>query len=53
MTVPVTLVDTGPLVALAVALAERLNAVDVATLNQQHFSVVRPRHCKAFNFLPL
>jgi uncharacterized protein len=38
--------------AAVVALAERLDAVDVATLDQRHFSVVRPRHCKAFTLLP-
>lgn len=38
--------------ACVVALAERLGATRVATLDQRHFSVVRPRHIRAFTLLP-
>lgn len=38
--------------ASIIALAERLNINDVATLDRRHFSVVRPRHVKAFRLLP-
>lgn len=52
------LVDTyadlhlGGVDASLVAVAERLVATDVATLDRRHFSVVRPRHVQAFNLLP-
>lgn len=39
--------------AAVVALAERMGAREVATLDHRHFSVVRPRHCDAFVLLPL
>lgn len=39
--------------AAVVALAERLQAVEVATLDHRHFAVVRPRHCQAFSLLPV
>jgi predicted nucleic acid-binding protein len=35
-----------------IALAERLGVTRVATLDQRHFSVVRPRHIPAFTLLP-
>lgn len=38
--------------ALIVALAERLNIGTILTLDQRHFSVVRPRHRPAFELLP-
>lgn len=38
--------------AAVVALAERMGAREVATLDRRHFSVVRPRHCDAFILLP-
>jgi uncharacterized protein len=38
--------------ASIVALAERLNITEVATLDRRHFSVVRPAHCDAFRILP-
>jgi predicted nucleic acid-binding protein len=38
--------------ASIVALAERLNIVEIATLDRRHFSVVRPRHTPAFTLLP-
>ena len=38
--------------ASLVAIAERLGATRVATLNHRHFTVVRPRHLDAFELLP-
>lgn len=38
--------------ACVVAVAERLGATRVATLDTRHFSVVKPRHVRAFTLLP-
>ncbi len=38
--------------ASVIALAERLEAPVVATLDRRHFSAVRPRHCEAFSIVP-
>lgn len=38
--------------ACVVALAERLRATQIATLDHRHFSVVRPRHVSTFTLLP-
>ena len=38
--------------ASVVAVAERFRAVNVATLDRRHFSVVRPSHAAAFTLLP-
>jgi uncharacterized protein len=38
--------------AAVVAVAERLQIIDVATLDRRHFSVVRPWHVEAFTLLP-
>lgn len=38
--------------AAVVALAERLDVEEVATLDLRHFTVVRPRHVQAFTLLP-
>jgi predicted nucleic acid-binding protein len=38
--------------AAVVALAERLNLREVATIDHRHFTVVRPNHTKAFTLLP-
>jgi uncharacterized protein len=38
--------------ASVVAIAERLNAVRIATLDHRHFRAVRPAHCPAFDLLP-
>jgi uncharacterized protein len=38
--------------ASVIALAERLDVHEVATLDHRHFKVVRPRHTKAFTLLP-
>jgi len=43
---PLGLVD-----ASVIAVAERLNADAIATLDHRHFSVVRPRHLPAFKLL--
>jgi len=39
--------------ACVIAVAERLRVTDVATLDQRHFRVVRPRHVKALTLLPV
>ena len=38
--------------ASLIAVAERLGARRVATLDRAHFSVVRPAHCDAFELAP-
>ncbi len=38
--------------ASVVAIAERLDVAEVATLDRKDFSVVRPRHVPAFALLP-
>lgn len=38
--------------ASLVAIAERLGATTVATLNHRHFTVVRPGHIDAFTLVP-
>jgi len=38
--------------ASVVALAERLGADTVITLDRRHFGAVRPRHCEALQLLP-
>jgi predicted nucleic acid-binding protein len=38
--------------ASLVALAERHDAREIATLDHRHFSVVRPRHVPSFTLLP-
>ncbi|WP_182872862.1 type II toxin-antitoxin system VapC family toxin [Microbispora sp. H10670] len=53
-----TLVETyaslplGAVDASVVAVAERLDITEVATLDRRHFTVVRPRHTGAFMLLP-
>ncbi|WP_240197302.1 hypothetical protein [Nonomuraea lactucae] len=44
---PLGLVD-----AAVIAIAERLELSEVATVDHRHFSVVRPRHVEAFTLLP-
>jgi predicted nucleic acid-binding protein len=44
---PLGLVD-----AAVVAIAERLQLTEIATLDRRHFAVVRPRHAEAFTLLP-
>ena len=38
--------------ASLVAIAERLGASRIATLNRRHFSVTRPRHIDGFDLVP-
>lgn len=38
--------------AAVIALAERLQISEIATLDRRHFSVVRPRHVSALTLLP-
>jgi len=38
--------------AAVIALADRLDVDGVATLDHRHFTVVRPRHVRAFTLLP-
>lgn len=42
----------GAVDASVIAVAERLNASTVATLDRRHFTVVRPRHVDSFDLLP-
>ncbi|HLM85112.1 MAG TPA: PIN domain-containing protein [Solirubrobacteraceae bacterium] len=44
--------DLGLVDACTIALCERLGETSVATLDQRHFSVVRPRHCTHLTLLP-
>jgi predicted nucleic acid-binding protein len=38
--------------ASVIALAERLDITEIATLDRRHFAAVRPAHCNAFTLLP-
>ncbi|GGO64686.1 type II toxin-antitoxin system VapC family toxin [Nonomuraea cavernae] len=38
--------------ASVIAVAERLNAAEVATLDHRHFSAVKPKHVANFTLLP-
>jgi uncharacterized protein len=38
--------------ASVITIAERLSITTIATLNRRDFSVVRPRHTKAFELIP-
>lgn len=38
--------------ASIVALAERIGAEQIVTMDRRHFGSVRPRHCAAFRLLP-
>lgn len=38
--------------AAVIAVAERLDVPEVATLDHRHFNVVRPKHVKALTLLP-
>lgn len=42
----------GTVDASVIALTERLNLHEVATLDHRHFGVVRPRHADALQLLP-
>jgi hypothetical protein len=47
VSLPLGIVD-----AAVIAIAERLNLAEVATVDRKHFSIVRPRHVSAFRLLP-
>ena len=38
--------------ASVIAVAERLNVTEIATLDHRHFAAVRPRHADALTLLP-
>lgn len=38
--------------ASVIALAERMKAETIITLDRRHFGTVRPRHCERFTLLP-
>lgn len=42
----------GAVDASVVAIAERLNLAEVATLDRRHFTVVRPKHVDALSLVP-
>jgi uncharacterized protein len=42
----------GGLDASVIAIAERLSATNIATLDRRHFSIVRPRHTRALTLYP-
>jgi hypothetical protein len=42
----------GMVDASVIALAERREVDVIATLDQRHFNVVRPRHVEAFRLVP-
>ncbi|MDZ7734226.1 MAG: PIN domain-containing protein [Acidimicrobiia bacterium] len=44
--------DLGVVDAAVIAVAERLGATTIATINQRDFRVVRPVHCEAFDLVP-
>jgi hypothetical protein len=42
----------GSVEASVVATAERMRVGEIATLDRRHFTIVRPRHVNAFEFVP-
>lgn len=44
--------DIGFVDAAVLAITERLNEPKLATLDRRHFSMLRPRHVEALEFLP-
>ena len=42
----------GTVDAIVIAIAERLDVRQIATLDHRHFTVVRPVHVEAFELLP-
>ena len=42
----------GTTAASVIALAERLDIAEIATLDRRHFTAVRPRHTNALTLLP-
>ncbi len=45
-------VNIGFVDASVVALSERLKINRILTTDRKHFSIIRPRHCHAFELLP-
>jgi len=45
-------VPSGNINAAVIAVAERLEVGEIATIDKRHFGVVRPRHVAAFTLLP-
>lgn len=45
-------INIGFVDASLVAMAERLKIQRILTTDRRHFSVIRPRHCHAFELLP-
>lgn len=45
--------NIGMVDASVVAIAERLKISHILTTDRRHFSVIKPKHCKAFVLLPL
>lgn len=44
--------NVGFVDATMVSIAERLKIRHILTTDRKHFSVIRPRHCRAFELLP-
>jgi len=42
----------GTVDAAVIAIAERVGATTIATLDRRHFTVVRPRHVETFQLVP-
>jgi len=42
----------GAVDGVVIAIAERLDIADIATLDHRHFAVVRPRHIDTFRLFP-
>ncbi len=47
-----TSLGLGLVDASVIAIAERLELNEIATMNTRDFTVVKPRHCLAFTLLP-
>ncbi|WP_219466090.1 type II toxin-antitoxin system VapC family toxin [Nonomuraea rhizosphaerae] len=45
-------IPLGAVDASLIAVTERLGVTEIATLDRQHFTLVRPRHVEAFTLLP-
>jgi uncharacterized protein len=42
----------GAVDAFVIAVAERIGAIEIATLDHRHFAIVQPKHVAAFTLLP-
>jgi len=45
-------INIGFVDASLIAIAERLKITRILTTDRKHFSIIRPRHCSAFDLLP-